>query len=278
MATDAGFAPAKINLALHVTGQRGDGYHLLDSIVVFAGIGDVVHVEAAAGLSLVISGPQAANLPVSDDNLALRAARLIAPGRGAALALHKVLPVASGIGGGSADAAATLRVLSARWGLPMPGTRDLLRLGADVPACVAGHPLRMQGVGEQIATLPPLPEAYLVLINPGVAIATPAAFGGLANKTNPPLPEMPAFADTAGFAAWLRQQRNDLEASALSVAPVIAGVQAALRAQPGCLLARMSGSGATCFGLFARKAQAEDAASRLKSTPGWWVACAAVLS
>lgn len=278
MTTDAGFAPAKINLALHVTGQRRDGYHLLDSIVVFAGVGDVVRMEPAEGLSLVISGPQAANLPVSDDNLALRAARLIAPGRGAALGLHKVLPVASGIGGGSADAAATLRVLSARWELAMPGIGDLLRLGADVPACVAGHPLRMQGVGEGLATLPPLPEAHLVLINPGVAISTPAAFGVLGNKKNLPLPDMPAFADAAGFAGWLLQQRNDLEPGALVYAPVIARVQAALGAQDGCLLARMSGSGATCFGLFARKTQAETAAATLKSTPGWWVAYAAVLN
>ena len=149
------FAFAKVNLALHITGQRADGYHLLDSIVVFAGVGDRIDLTAAAHLSLQISGPQAGHLPVTDDNLVLRAARLIAPGTGAALHLHKVLPVASGIGGGSADAAATLRLMATAFGRPMPERAALLALGADVPACVAGHPLRMQGVGERLTRLPP---------------------------------------------------------------------------------------------------------------------------
>ncbi|MFN7598828.1 MAG: 4-(cytidine 5'-diphospho)-2-C-methyl-D-erythritol kinase, partial [Cereibacter sp.] len=169
MAIDA-FAPAKVNLTLHVTGQRADGYHLLDSLVVFADIGDTVRAMAADGLSLTVTGPQAAGLAADDSNLVLRAARLFPLATGAALMLDKVLPVASGIGGGSADAAAALRVLSRLWGVALPETAEVLRLGADVPVCLAGRPVRMTGVGDGLHPLAhPLPPAALVLANPGVA-------------------------------------------------------------------------------------------------------------
>lgn len=275
-AVAAEFAPAKVNLTLHVTGQRADGYHLLDSLVVFADVGDRVSLRPDAALSLKITGPQAAALPVSDDNLVLRAARLM--GGAAAITLDKVLPVASGIGGGSADAAACLRAL-AQLGRALPTEAEVLRLGADVPVCLRGVPLRMQGVGEVLTALPPLPEAWLVLVNPGVGVATPAVFRGLARKDNPPMPELPPMATAPALAAFLHEMRNDLEPAAQAVAPVIGAVKAALAAQPGCLLARMSGSGATCFGLFGSAGAAEAAARAVQSAePGWWVAPARMLS
>lgn len=265
-------AAAKINLCLHVTGQRADGYHLLDSLVVFAGVGDRLSFTPADDLRLTIGGPQAANLPIADDNLILRAARAFAVARGAHIHLEKHLPIASGIGGGSADAAAALRSLSRIWGLPLPDAARVLALGADVPVCMASRAVRMAGIGEVLSPVPPLPPAHLVLINPGIAVSTPAVFAALPSKTNPPLPEIPQFASLTDFGHWLSAQRNDLEAPALALAPVIASVKATLAAQPGCHIARMSGSGATCFGLFATKALAETAAQTIaRGQPGWWV-------
>ena len=275
------FAPAKINLTLHVTGRRADGYHLLDSLVVFADVGDRVSVAAADDLRLTITGPQAAALPVAADNLVLRAAALLGPGRGAAITLDKVLPVASGIGGGSADAAATLRALAALWGLARPDPAAVLRLGADVPVCLAGRAVRMAGVGEALTPLAaPLPPAWLVLANPGVAVPTPAVFRALARHDNAPMPrDLPPMRSAADLAGFLRTARNDLETPAIQVAPAIAHTMAALSALPGCLMARMSGSGATCFGLFGDPRAASAAAARLQdSAPGWWVAAAKMLS
>jgi len=278
MTTETEFAPAKVNLALHVTGQRADGYHLLDSLVAFAEVGDRVTLALWDGLhpELQITGPQAGALPPSDDNLCLRAAR--AMGGGVAMTLHKVLPVASGIGGGSADAAATLTVLARLWGCALPPADEVLRLGADVPVCLQGRTARMRGVGEVIDPLPALPPAWLVLVNPGVAVPTPAVFRGLTQKANAPLPAvLPAFPDVAALAGFLHRTRNDLAPPAEALAPVIATARQALAAQGGCLLARMSGSGATCFGLFATEAAAQAAAAALsRAEPGWWVQAAAM--
>lgn len=278
MATETALARAKVNLALHVVGRRGDGYHLLDSLVVFAGIGDTVTATPAPGLSLTITGPQGGGLTADAGNLCLRAALAMGPGPGAALTLDKHLPVASGIGGGSADAAATLQVLARLWRRPLPDAAVVLALGADVPVCLSGHPARMAGVGEVISPLPGLPEAWLVLANPGVAVATPAVFGGLTRRDNPPLPAtLPRLTTAADLAAFLMTQRNDLEAPAQALAPVIAQTRAALTAQPGCLMARMSGSGATCFGLFADGLSASAAAQAIGAAePGWWVEAAAM--
>jgi 4-diphosphocytidyl-2-C-methyl-D-erythritol kinase len=272
------FAPAKINLALHVTGRRADGYHLLDSLVVFAGVGDNLRAEPAASLTLAITGPQAADLPLSDDNLILRAARLFG-GKGAAITLEKNLPVASGIGGGSADAAAALRLLSRLWSVPMPASSDILALGADVPVCLPGRAVRMSGVGERLDPLPhSLPPVWLVLANPGVAVSTPDVFRALTCRENPALQDMPRLKDAAELAAFLALQRNDLEAPAQHLVPAIGQVKSALTAQNGCLLARMSGSGATCFGLFADARSASTAAAALRMAhPGWWVADAPML-
>lgn len=272
-------AAAKINLCLHVTGQRADGYHLLDSLVVFAGLGDRLTFTAADDLRLTLGGPQAANLPANEDNLILRAARAFGVGLGAHIHLEKHLPIASGIGGGSADAAAALRGLSRLWGLPLPDAATVLALGADVPVCLSGNPLRMQGVGEVLTPLPPLPHAHLVLVNPGVAIPTPTVFRALANKSNPALPAVPRFANLPDFAAWLTKQRNDLETPAVALAPQIAVAKTALAAQAGCHLARMSGSGATFFGMFATAEQAEAAVQIVtRAQPRWWVQAGPMLS
>lgn len=270
------FAPAKVNLCLHVTGQRADGYHLLDSLVAFAGIGDRLVARPASTASLTLAGPFGADLPGGPDNLVLRAAAGF--GAAAAFTLDKHLPPASGIGGGSADAAAALRALARLTGKAIPGGLAL-RLGADVPVCLAARPARMRGVGELLDPVT-LPQGWIVLANPRVEVPTPAVFRALARKDNPALPgTMPHWPDMAALAAWLATQRNDLEAPALAIAPVIAQVLAALRAQEGTRIARMSGSGATCFGLFDEEAPARAAETAIAAAhPGWWVAAGKLLA
>lgn len=263
-------APAKINLALHVTGQRADGYHLLDSLVVFAAIGDGLSLAAAPDLSLTVTGPLANGVPTGPENLILRAAALLPPDRAATITLDKHLPHAAGLGGGSADAAAALRGLARLWDCDLPDMSSVLTLGADVPVCLSSSPQRMRGIGEHLSPLPPLPPLWAVLVNPRVEVPTGAVFKGLASKHNPEMnaPEWTGFDD---FIRWLSEQRNDLEPPALSIAPKVAQTLAALQ-HSGAALSRMSGSGATCFGLFATAAHATDAARRIASAqPGWWV-------
>lgn len=276
---ETAFAPAKLNLCLHVTGRRADGYHLLDSLVVFAGVGDRVTAQPAEELTLTIEGPMAAGLSAGDDNLVLRAARLVGAQR-VALTLWKELPVASGIGGGSADAAATLRVLAALTGDSLPPPGEARSLGADVPICVHGHPARMRGIGESVSSLPALPAAWVVLANPGLPLATAAVFGALERRDNPPLPKLlPKWTDAVELARFLADQRNDLEPAALRLLPVIGPVLGVLAAQSGALIARMSGSGATCFALFAMESGAQDAARAIsRQHPGWWVRAAPLLA
>lgn len=271
------FARAKVNLSLHVTGKRADGYHLLDSLVVFPRLGDMIEAEPAQGLSLALKGTFAGDLDAGADNLVLRAALMLErPGRGAALRLTKRLPVASGIGGGSADAAAALRLLARLWDVEMPPPERLLQLGADVPVCVASRACRMRGIGADLVPLD-LPMFWIVLVNPAVKVATGAVFDNLATRDNAPMPDPPGFPDADALFAYLRAQRNDLEAPARGVAPVIGEVVAALGGQAGCEGARMSGSGATCFGLFAREAAARAAAEALaRARPSWWIAAAEV--
>lgn len=253
-------APAKINLALHVTGRRADGYHLLDSLVVFTKLGDRVTV-APGPASLSVTGPFADAVPTGEENLCLRALRHV--GMQAAVTLEKNLPPASGIGGGTADAAAVLRALGAAPDRPAT-------LGADLPACLLSRPLRMQGVGERITPVA-LPDLHLVLVNPRVEIPTPAVFAALDRRDNAPLPDLPALADAAALTGWLSATRNDLQPPALGLRPVIADCLVALSAQ-GARLARMSGSGATCFGIFADASAAQGAAQAIAAAqPGWWV-------
>nr|WP_323778573.1 4-(cytidine 5'-diphospho)-2-C-methyl-D-erythritol kinase [Amylibacter sp.] len=262
-------ARAKINLCLHVTGQRDDGYHLLDSIVGFAEYGDVLTFAPAESVSLSISGPFGAGLSGADDNLILKAARCFGKtaGQGAAIHLEKNLPVASGIGGGSADAAATLHGLSELWGLPLPDAAKQLTLGADVPVCVSGKTVRMRGIGEVIEPLPNPPDLPVVLVNPNRSVATPDVFKALAHKDNPAI----SGQDAADWTGWLTAQRNDLQEPAIVCVPEISNVLDAL-SNTGALLCRMSGSGATCFGLFDSAESATAAADQLaKNYPDWWV-------
>lgn len=268
-------AHAKVNLYLHVTGRRADGYHLLDSLAVFPAVADRLSATPADTLSLAVEGPFAPALAQEPDNLVLRAATRLAEAHGlrtgARLVLHKELPIASGIGGGSSDAAAALRLLSRLWDVPIPEGLALA-LGADVPVCLAQTPARMQGVGEILAPAPRLPAFGMVLANPGLAVPTPAVFrqrtASGAGFTSPAeLPE--AWPDAAAMAAGLAATTNDLAAAAIALCPPIADVLAALAALPGARLARMSGSGATCFALFDTPAEAAATAPRLAET-GWW--------
>lgn len=265
------FAPAKINLTLHITGQRDDGYHLLDSLVVFTDIGDELQIEPARGLTLEVSGPYATDVPVDGSNLILRAALCLHPSKGAKIRLQKSLPVASGMGGGSSDAAAALRGLSEIWGEPLP--QEPASLGADVPVCLRARPTRMSGIGDRLDKVPTLPQSWLVLVNPRVAVPTPQVFARVASKQNPPMPKkVPAFDTVHSFTDWLGRMRNDMEPAAIGIKPVIATVLDVIKAQPGCLLGRMSGSGATCWGMFDSQAKAQRAARSIATqNPGWWV-------
>lgn len=267
-------AHAKLNLTLHVTGQRADGYHLLDSLVVFADIGDRLSIDATTGLTLRAVGPYGDAVPPGPDNLVLRAARLIGA-RDAAITLDKQLPVASGMGGGSADAAAILHLLAQEQRLSLPDTDALMRLGADLPVCMqAPQPCRMQGLGEVVTPLRGVPGLALVIVNPGVPLSTPAVFGALSQRRNPPMPAvLPDWPDVGAFCDWLSEMRNDLEAPACALLPQTGGVIDALARQPGCLLARMTGSGATCFGIFATMHEASAARDAL-DRPGWFAATA----
>lgn len=276
MAAGTEFAPAKVNLFLRVTGRRADGYHLLDSLAVFPAVGDRLSFDANDDFTLDVRGPFGAGLSAGADNLVLRAGHALAAAAGVRasgrLILEKHLPVASGLGGGSADAAAALRLLSRTWDVGVDAT-DLhalaLTLGADVPVCLGSHPARMSGVGELLSPVPALPPCGIVLVNPGIAVATSDVFRARAGAFSPPALLAGSWRDAAALARDMASAINDLEAPAIALCPPIAEVLAGLHAQPGCLLARMSGSGATCFALCPDAETAETVASALRRT-GWW--------
>ena len=278
-------APAKVNLALHVLGRRPDGYHELESLVAFAGAGDVLSLEPGRALALSVAGPTAAAAGGLDDNLVLAAARELAarvPRLGLGrFHLVKRLPVAAGLCGGSSDAAAALRLLSRLNGLPLdaPAVVEAARAtGADVPVCLERRARVMAGVGERLGPPLVLPRLHAVLANPGIPVATGAVFAALALAPGQALPDGAPLEIRDGMAfeallAALARARNDLEPPALVVAPVIGDALKAMRRQAGCRLARMSGSGGTVFGLFGDRAAALRAARRLRAAqPGWWVA------
>lgn len=253
------FAPAKINLTLHVTGQREDGYHLLDSLVVFANIGDRLTFDPAPAMRLDVSGPFALGVPTDARNLVWRAAALA--GVTARISLEKALPHGAGIGGGSADAAAVLRALGAE--------AHAVSLGADVSVCLLDVPQRMCGIGEDVMPVGGVPPLDLVLVNPGVHVPTPEVFKRLRRKTNAPMQDRLRWVDGRAFLAWLADQRNDLQAPAASGNPAIL---AALKALKGADIARMSGSGSTCFGVYPSADAARAAAEAVSAKqPRWWV-------
>jgi len=271
-------ARAKINLALHVTGQRDDGYHLLDTLVSFTKFGDTISFTPNRKISLSITGPEAGNLSDEENNLVIQAAHLLREYTsddelGVKIELTKNIPVASGLGGGSANAAVTLSGLMDFWQIDV-GQHSLnqmaLELGADVPMCLAGVSAKVQGIGEEITPVP-VPEFPIVLVNPGIGVSTPRIFKALSEKNNPPLSSLTGVESRSDWIEYLKAQRNDLEAPALKSAPVIADCLKALR-DNNCQIARMSGSGATCFGLFESDEMASLAANKISAKkPNWWV-------
>ncbi len=272
------FAPAKVNLALHVTGRRDDGYHLLDSLVVFAAVGDWIDIRPSDALTLSVSGPRAAGVPTDSSNLVWRSAQAFGESRGATIHLEKHLPHAGGIGGGSADAGATLRGLAALWGQDMPDGDTLLAIGADIPVCAASDPARMRGIGDSLDPVPTIPPIWLVLVNPGVETPTGPVFKALESTDNTPMPT-PEWSEAEELLTWLVQTRNDLEGPAKSLVPEVSHVLDTLSESKGCQLARMSGSGATCFGVFFEEKSALAAAKSIKQRRGsWWVEAANVLT
>jgi 4-diphosphocytidyl-2-C-methyl-D-erythritol kinase len=281
-------APAKINLALHVTRRREDGYHDLESLVVFADVADELEAVPATSDSLIIVGPFAKGLGSGETNLVSRAVaafRTRWPGAvatGLAMRLTKNLPVAAGIGGGSADAAAALRLmtsLSAQL-IPLPDLHDMAaQLGADVPACLISTPLVAHGVGELLTPLPQFPALHIVLVNPMIPLPTADVFRRLRAHDNYPLPELPSpLTRPAQLGLWLTETRNDLQPPAVKLVPVIGDIVAHLAETQGCMLARMSGSGATVFGLFGSSGQAHQAAQVMRAAnPDHWVAAAPLI-
>lgn len=269
-------ASAKINLFLHVGDRRADGFHSLQSLAVFTALGDELVMDTALGLSLAVQGPFATGLDAEADNLVLRAARALGQS-GAKLTLTKNLPVASGIGGGSADAAAALRGLSRLWGLGKDDAALLeagAALGSDIPACVVSAACFMEGRGELLRRAESMPCLPILLVNPGVAVPTRDVFAALDTRSGVEM-ALPRgrFSDTADLLRFLETTRNDLEAPARRIQPVIGEVLAAMNDLAGALLVRMSGSGATCFGIFADEDCCRRAAESLRqSHPRWWVA------
>ena len=272
-------APAKLNLYLHVTGRRADGYHELDSLVTFTALADRLEIAPADALALTVSGPFADALD-GGDNLAARAAAALAEKldrpADVRIALHKRVPVAAGLGGGSADAAAVLRGLARLWRLGPEHADDLreiaLGLGADVPVCLDSGAAYMAGIGEALSAPPPLPPCGVLLVNGGVPVPTGAVFAARRGPFSAADRFCETPADAAALASLLRTRRNDLEPPARAQVSAIDQVLARLAAAPGCLLARMTGSGGTCFCLFADEAAAADAAGAIaRERPGWWV-------
>lgn len=292
-------APAKINLFLHVVGRRESGHHSLDSLVAFTDVGDALAADPAdrddpEALSLTVEGPFGAALQrdAGDENLVLKAARRLRREagieRGAKLRLLKRLPLASGVGGGSADAAAALRALARLWGVGLPRERFdeiALELGADVPVCFASRPARMGGIGERLTPMQ-LPEVGVVLANPGTPLVTAKVFEAYARAHEAsaatyrrPLAMIPAFANGCVMAEWLDQATdNDLTEAAARLEPAVAETLIALAETPEALLVRMSGSGATCFALFADTGAAARGARWLAAKrPSWWIAAASLI-
>ncbi len=274
------FAPAKVNLFLHVTGKRADGYHTLQSLMVFADAGDALSFGEHEGFIVETAGPFADDLPKTEDNLIDKAARLLAaeyavPLRGK-IVLTKNLPVASGLGGGSADAAAALRGLARLWDLPEEASRLRalgLRLGADLPACIGSRAVFADGIGEVLTAMKDMPALHLVLVNPRVSVPTAEVFKKRQGAFSEPLPVPEKI--TADF---LGECRNDLTQAAIAVAPEIGDVLRAVGTTNGCLFARMSGSGATCFGFYEDAGAAGQAANVLTAAhPAWWIRAAKVI-
>ncbi|TPK93323.1 4-(cytidine 5'-diphospho)-2-C-methyl-D-erythritol kinase [Mesorhizobium sp. B2-4-12] len=285
MDTDIGsrtwHAHAKINLALHITGRRPDGYHLIESLAVFTRFGDRVEIALADSDDFIVSGRYAPAVPLDDSNLVLKARDALRKSAASertppvVIRLEKNLPVASGVGGGSSDAAAALRGLARTWSLDIDGAelaRIGLSLGADIPMCLAAKPLVARGIGDELSMVPDFSALGLVLVNPGMPLPTADVFAALSHRDNQPLPPLPRSIDFHSLRNWLEVTRNDLEPAAVAMQPAIGRALSWLN-KAGSGFSRMSGSGATCFGLFETGNVAKRAAAEIRSRqPDWFVA------
>ena len=271
-------APAKINLYLNIIGQRVNDYHELDSLIAFAAHGDQIEVKKCDHFKLEASGPFSETLPPSNENLVIKAAKELARGTnyegGACIKLIENLPVSSGVGGGSADAAATLKALNDLWETNLQN-KDLmvmaLRLGADVPVCMLSKTARMSGIGDKISKVSGVPNCGILLVNPGIPISTVNVFqlfeGDFSNQV-----KIPKIENSEAFFDFLSNQKNDLQDAAIKIAPIIKEVLNILTDDPNCRLARLSGSGGTCFGLYEDEATALfTAESMFGHFPDWWI-------
>jgi len=273
------FAPAKINLYLHVIGERGDGYRLLDSLVIFADtIGDNISVRPAQNIELILKGKYG-DILINHENIVIKAAKVLGERfkieQGAEITIEKNLPIASGIGGGSSDAASVLKLLIDLWGIKAEKqeiAQIALQLGADVPACLHAKPLYMSGIGEKIQECEIEEDLYILLANPGKSLATAEVFSARLGDFSTPPTRHKNFTSTTQLLELLKQTSNDLQQAAISIIPEIAHLISSLEKQQGCLLARMSGSGATCFAIFSNKQNLQNAQKNLKlENPNMWV-------
>lgn len=270
-------APAKLNLFLHITGKRPDGYHFLESLVAFSQFGDRLTFAPAQEISVSIHGPFASTLG-DNNNLVLVAAQRLREifriSQGAAILLEKNIPVGAGLGGGSSDAALALRGLAQLWNIPVQHAALLNlapKLGSDVPVCLYGKTALMQGIGERITPLPLTLPLAILLVNPAQPLLTADVFRKFKGEFSAPLPTLHPLDSREKLLSLLTATRNDLEAPAIAAMPVIRSILDTLAAQTGCELARMSGSGATCFGVFSTTTEAQQAETTIKKAyPNWW--------
>ena len=273
---------AKVNLSLHVVGKRSDGYHCLDSLVAFPRVGDEISMEPSRNIDFTVVGRFADELK-SKENLVLSAINLLNhDGKGASIILNKDLPISAGLGGGSSNAALVLRMLTKLWQQPLPSMNSLISLGSDVPACLDWHLKRMQGRGEileKVMEPPKPPTIWIVLANNREKVSTGIIFNAVQTSNNEGLGILPIFKTAEIFLNYLHGQRNDLEAPALKLFPQIRTLLNAIRNTSGCKISRMSGSGATCFGLFLKESDAQKASQDLaKSFPKAWIRVAQLFS
>ncbi len=268
----AGVANAKINLTLHVTGKLPNGFHEIDSLVVFTDFGDTLELEPAERFSLSTRGPYSKALPHPSENIILTALRLLPErGTGFRINLEKSIPVSAGLGGGSMNAALALRLASNYLTCPLPNdTGKITSIGSDLPVCLTGKPSMVSGLGEKIAVLGGFPEFPLLLVNPNKPVQTQDVYNRLDKVNNSSQTPFPAMGKRIDVITWLREQRNDLEPPALQLCPEIKDILSGLKKQDGCLVARMSGSGGTCFGIFQTAEQVSVAARTIKQLKPWW--------
>ncbi len=272
-------APAKINLYLHITGKRADGYHLLDSLMVFTDVSDIITAEKASDITLQVSGEFADNSGDIRDNIVIKAAKALADSAGvqagANISLQKNIPVGAGLGGGSSDAAATLRLLNSLWEINYSDEKLAqigLTLGADVPFCLYGKPAFVSGIGEVIDAAPALPQFWILLVNPRKILSTKDVFTQSSIDFISPAGRPERFTNTHDFIDFLQRNGNNLQKNAINIVPEITDVLDVIGQQDGVLLSRMSGSGSTCFGLFESKLSKDNALDNIRKTnPNWWV-------